>query len=221
LTHLIRQTKNQYWLKRIYNMVKLLTLEEGEKAVKLARKAIEYYLENRKVIQDRLSGVFKEKRGVFTTLLKHGELRGCIGYPYPIKRLDEAIIETAIASAIDDPRFEPVRLSEMDEIEVEVTILTPPEKIEAKPKDMPKYVEIGKHGLMVKMGTFSGLLLPQVAVEYNFDAEEFLSQTCMKAGLPPDCWLTGAEVYRFEGQVFKEVKPRGKVVEVDLKSFKL
>ncbi len=199
-------------------MPRLLNAEDGRKAVKLARKAIETYLDERKVIQDRLNGVFAEKRGVFTTLTKHGELRGCIGFPYPIKRLDEAIIESAIAAAVDDPRFEPVRLSEMDEIIVEVTVLTPPEKIEAKPKDMPRHVEIGRHGLIVKMGPFSGLLLPQVAVEYNFDAEEFLSQTCMKAGLPPDCWLTGAEVYRFEGQIFKEVEPRGEVIEVDLKS---
>jgi len=201
-------------------MVKLLSYEEGEKAVKLARKAIECYLENRKVIQDRLDGVFEQKRGVFTTLTKHGELRGCIGFPYPIKRLDVAIIESAIAAAMDDPRFPPVILSEMDEIEVEVTVLTPPEKIEVEPKDLPRFVEIGKHGLIVKMGVWSGLLLPQVAVEYNFDAEEFLSQTCMKAGLPPDCWLSGAEIYRFEGQIFKEEKPRGKVIELDLKSCK-
>uniref|UniRef100_A0A7C3RDV7 Protein ENW66_06575 n=1 Tax=Archaeoglobus fulgidus TaxID=2234 RepID=A0A7C3RDV7_ARCFL len=199
-------------------MVKLLSKNDGERAVKLAREAIETYLEERKMIQKRLDGVFSEKRGVFTTLTKHGNLRGCIGFPYPIKRLDEAIVESAIAAAIDDPRFEPVRLSEMDEIVVEVTILTPPEKIDAKPKDLPEYVEIGRHGLIVKMGPFSGLLLPQVAVEYNMDAEEFLSETCMKAGLPPDCWLTGAEVYRFEGQIFKEKVPRGEVVEVDLKS---
>uniref|UniRef100_A0A7C2N7A2 Protein ENN70_05925 n=1 Tax=Archaeoglobus fulgidus TaxID=2234 RepID=A0A7C2N7A2_ARCFL len=199
-------------------MVKLLSKNDGYRAVKLAREAIEIYLEERKMIQKRLDGVFSEKRGVFTTLTKHGNLRGCIGFPYPIKRLDEAIVESAIAAAIDDPRFEPVRLSEMDEIVVEVTILTPPEKIDAKPKDLPEYVEIGRHGLIVKMGPFSGLLLPQVAVEYNMDAEEFLSETCMKAGLPPDCWLTGAEVYRFEGQIFKEKVPRGEVVEVDLKS---
>ncbi|WP_456469076.1 TIGR00296 family protein [Archaeoglobus sp.] len=199
-------------------MVKLLTQEEGEKAVKLAREAIETYLDERKVLHKRLEGVFAEKRGVFTTLTKHGNLRGCIGFPYPIKRLDEAIIESAIAAAVDDPRFDPVRLSEMDKIIVEVTVLTPPEKIDAKPKDLPQHVEIGRHGLIVKMGPFSGLLLPQVAVEYNMDSEEFLSETCMKAGLPPDCWLTGAEVYRFEGQIFKEKEPRGKIVEVDIKS---
>ncbi len=199
-------------------MVKLLTMKDGEKAVKLAREAIERYLDERRVIQKKLEGVFSEKRGVFTTLTKYGNLRGCIGFPYPVKRLDEAIIESAIAAAVDDPRFESVRLSEMDEIVVEVTVLTPPEKIDAKPKDMPNYVEIGKHGLIVKMGPFSGLLLPQVAVEYNMDSEEFLSETCMKAGLPPDCWLTGAEVYRFEGQIFKEKEPRGEIVEVDIKS---
>ncbi|MDI9642362.1 MAG: TIGR00296 family protein [Archaeoglobaceae archaeon] len=195
-----------------------LSLEDGEKAVKFARRAIEEYLEKNKVIKDRLEGVFAQKRGVFTTLIKNSDLRGCIGFPYPIKRLDEAIIESAIAAAVDDPRFEPVRRSEMDEITVEVTILTEPEKINAKPKDLPKFVEIGKHGLMVRKGYFSGLLLPQVAVEFGFDAEEFLSQTCMKAGLSPDCWLTGAEVYRFEGQIFKEVEPRGTVVEVDIRS---
>lgn len=199
-------------------MVKLLSPEEGEKAVRLAREAIEQYLDSRRVLKKRLDGVFAEKRGVFTTLTKHGNLRGCIGFPYPLKRMDEAIIESAISAAVDDPRFEPVRLSEMNEIVVEVTVLTPPEKIEAKPKDLPKHVEIGRHGLIVRMGPFSGLLLPQVAVEYSMDAEEFLSETCMKAGLPPDCWLTGAEVYRFEGQIFKEKEPRGEVVEVDIKS---
>ncbi|HIP25098.1 MAG TPA: TIGR00296 family protein [Archaeoglobus profundus] len=200
----------------------LLTIEEGKKAVKLARKAIETYLAENKVIKDRYSGVFEQKRGVFTTLTKHGELRGCIGFPYPIKRLDEAIIESAIAAATDDPRFPPVKLDEMNEIIVEVTILTPPEKLEVKRVELPKHIEIGRHGLMVKRGLFSGLLLPQVAVEYGFDAEEFLSQTCMKAGLPPDCWLVeDTEVYRFEGQIFKEVKPRGDVVEVNLKSCKI
>ncbi len=198
-------------------MQRPLKFEEGKTAVRLARKAIEVYLDERKLIQDRLTGVFEEKRGVFTTLTKFGELRGCIGFPYPIKRLDEAIIESAVSAAVDDPRFEPVRLSEMNDITVEVTVLSPPEKLDAKPRELPKRIEIGKHGLIVKMGPFSGLLLPQVAVEYNFDEEEFLTQTCMKAGLPPDCWLSGAEVYRFEGQIFKEKEPRGKIEEVSFK----
>ncbi|RLI74738.1 TIGR00296 family protein [Archaeoglobales archaeon] len=196
----------------------LLTLDEGKKAVKLARKSIEMYLVERKIIDDRLDGIFEENRGVFTTLTKNGMLRGCIGFPYPIKRLDEAIIESAIAAATDDPRFPPVKIDEMDEIVVEVTVLTLPEKLNVKPLDLPKHVEIGRHGLIIKKGFFSGLLLPQVAVEHNMDAEEFLSHTCMKAGLSPDCWLTDVEVYRFEGQIFKEKNPRGEIIEIDIKS---
>jgi uncharacterized protein (TIGR00296 family) len=194
----------------------LLDIEDGKRAVGLARKSIEVYLKDGVVIKDRLSGVFEEKRGVFTTLTKYGELRGCIGFPYPIKRLDEAIIESAISASTQDPRFPPVKIEEMDEIVVEVTVLTPPKKLDVKPVDLPKHVVIGKHGLMVKYGMYSGLLLPQVAVEYDFDEEEFLSQTCMKAGLPPDCWLAGAEIYVFEGQIFKETKPRGEIIEIDL-----
>ncbi|WP_456478708.1 TIGR00296 family protein [Geoglobus ahangari] len=199
--------------------MRLLTPEEGEKAVRLARKAIETYLSKKEVSKDRLEGVFSEKRGVFTTLTKHGELRGCIGFPYPIKRLDEAIIDSAISAATQDPRFPPVRLEEMDEIEVEVTVLTPPEKLSVPPEERAKAIEVGRHGLMVVYGPYSGLLLPQVAVEYGMDEEEFLTHTCLKAGLPPDCWLMeGVEVYTFEGQIFKEVEPRGKVVEVDMRS---
>lgn len=200
-------------------MAKLLSIDDGVKAVRLARDAIETYLKERKVIDTRYNGVFSEKRGVFVTLRKNKELRGCIGFPYPHKRLDIAIIDSAIASAVEDPRFLPVKIEEMDEITVEVTILTPPEKINAKGIELPKHVEVGRHGLMVRKGLYSGLLLPQVAVEFGFDSEEFLSQTCMKAGMPPDCWLMDdTEIYRFEGQIFEEETPRGKIVEVDTKS---
>ncbi|WP_456370817.1 TIGR00296 family protein [Geoglobus sp.] len=199
--------------------MRLLTVEEGEKAVRLARRAIEAYLSEKRVIGERLDGVFAEKRGVFTTLTKHGELRGCIGFPYPIKRLDEAIIDSAISAATQDPRFLPVKLEEMDEIEVEVTVLTPPEKLSVPPEERARAIEVGRHGLMVVYGPYSGLLLPQVAFEYGMDEEEFLTHTCLKAGLPPDCWLMeGVEVYTFEGQIFRETEPRGKVVEVDVKS---
>ncbi len=200
----------------------LLTLEEGIKAVKLARKAIVNYLKDKEVIKDRFDGVFAEKRGVFVTLRKNKSLRGCIGFPYPIKRLDEAIIESAISAATEDPRFHPVNLDELKKIIVEVSVLTPPEKINADLREIPEMIEIGKHGLMIKRGIFSGLLLPQVAVEYNFDSEEFLSQTCMKAGLPPDCWLMkDTEIYRFEGQIFEEIEPEGEIIEMDMKSCRM
>jgi len=202
-------------------MVKLLSFEDGVKAVKLARRAIESYLNDKIVLKERYEGVFSEKRGVFVTLRKNKNLRGCIGFPYPYKRLDEAIIDSAIAAATEDPRFSPVKAAEMEEITVEVTVLTPPEKIETKLEKLPEHVEIGRHGLIVKRGAFSGLLLPQVAIEYNFDAEEFLSQTCMKAGLPPDCWLMkGTEVYRYEGQIFEEREPRGEIIEMDVRSYR-
>ncbi len=197
----------------------LLTLKEGELAVRLAREAVEQYVRERKVLKKELEGKFAEKRGVFTTLNKHGMLRGCIGFPYPVKRLDEAIIDSAISAAVKDPRFPPVGDDELQDIVVEVTVLTPPQRLEAKPLERSKYVKVGKDGLMVKKGMFSGLLLPQVAVEHNFDEEEFLTQTCLKAGLPPDCWLEeDTEVYVFQGQIFEETEPYGRVVERDLMS---
>ena len=160
-----------------------------------------------------LSEVFGEKRGVFVTLHKNSDLRGCIGYPEPVMPLSDAISDSAVSAAVRDPRFPPVRYEEQEEIVVEVTILTPPVKIDANPQDLPKHVEIGRHGLIIKKGAYQGLLLPQVAEEWGFDAEEFLSQTCVKAGLPPDAWLTGAAVYSFEGQIFAEIEPGGEVVE--------
>jgi uncharacterized protein (TIGR00296 family) len=101
----------------------------------------------------------------------------------------------------------------MKEITIEVTILTQPEKFELPAEKLPEAVEIGRHGLFVKQGYFQGLLLPQVAPENNFDALDFLSHTCMKAGLSPEAWLTGAEVYHFEGQIFKEKEAGGEIFE--------
>lgn len=197
----------------------MLNLDEGILAVKFARNTIEDLIT--KDTKPELTGftdVFKEKRGVFVTLRKNKRLRGCIGYPMPISPLREAISGSAINAATKDPRFRPVDEKELKEITVEVTVLTPPELIEAKPKDLPKHVEIGKHGLIVKKGFFEGLLLPQVATEQNFDEEDFLSQTCMKAGLYPDAWLDeNTEVRRFEGQIFEEVEPYGEIIELKLK----
>lgn len=199
-------------------LAEMLTETEGRTAVKLARTTIESYLADAEHFEPRgedadFSPVFREKRGVFVTLTKHGLLRGCIGHPYPESRLMDAIIDSAISAAFRDPRFPPVQPSEMRDIIIEVTILTPPEKFEVPAEKLPEVVEIGRHGLIVKEGYFQGLLLPQVAPENNFDALDFLSQTCMKAGLSPDAWLTGAEVYWFEGQIFKEKEAGGEVFE--------
>ncbi len=199
----------------------MLTKQEGELAVRLARKAIEECLKNgKKINPDNLPKVFKEKRGVFVTLNKKKgskELRGCIGRPYPILPLGEAIIVSAINAARDDSRFHPVKPEEINDLVIEVTVLTIPKRIKAKPKELPDKIVIGKDGLIVAAGMSSGLLLPQVAVEHGFDSTEFLCQTCMKAGLMPDAWLTGAEVYSFEGQIFEEIEPCGEVKEKDIK----
>jgi len=195
----------------------MLTEQEGELAVKLARKAIEECLRSEKKIKpENLPPVYREKRGVFVTLnrkTEEKELRGCIGRPYPIMSLGEAIVISAINAALEDPRFDPVRKEEINCIVIEVTVLTVPKLIKEKPQKIPEKIVIGRDGLIVATDRSQGLLLPQVAVEHNFDPVEFLCQTCMKAGLMPDAWLTGAQVYSFEGQIFEELHPGGEIRE--------
>jgi len=185
----------------------MLTEEEGKTGLRLARAAIEKYLTDTIRIKapDDLPASFEENRGVFVTLNKYGNLRGCIGYPYPVFKLKDAIIDAAIAAAVGDPRFPPVTRREFEDVTIELTVLTMPQVLKAQPKGLSKHIEIGRHGLIVKKGMYQGLLLPQVATEYNWSAEEFLCWTCGKAGLPPDAWLEeDTEVSTFEGQIFTE-----------------
>lgn len=189
-----------------------LSLDEGKFLVETARKAIERYVKNREEIDaPECSEKLKEKRGVFCTLNTHPEdvLRGCIGLPYPKKPLIEGVIEAAVSST-RDPRFKNLGEEEIDNIVIELSVLTQPEKIE---EPFPEKIDVGTHGLIVKKGSSSGLLLPQVPEQAGWDtAEKFLSQTCWKANLGKDCWKKGAEVYRFRAQIFKEKEP-GKKVE--------
>ena len=183
------------------------TEEEGEEGLKLARAAIVEQLSknNRIKAPDNLPISFEEKRGVFVTLNKYDNLRGCIGYPYPIFKLKDAIIDAAISAALNDPRFPPVALDEFKDVTIELTILTTPQVLKVEPEELPEQIEIGRHGLIVKRGIYQGLLLPQVATENKWSVEEFLCQTCWKAGLPQDAWLLkDTEVSTFEGQIFKE-----------------
>jgi uncharacterized protein (TIGR00296 family) len=193
----------------------MLTLEEGRLAVHLARQALTGYTEKKKIIEPQdLPPVFEEKRGVFVTLHEDEALRGCIGYPQPIMPLGKAIVDSAINACSCDPRFPCVLPDELKRIEVEVTILTRPEPYIEPKKKLPELVKIGRDGLIVTKGPFSGLLLPQVAPEWGFDPLEFLSQTCVKAGLPPDAWLDeDTEVQHFEAQIFAEVAPEREVFE--------
>jgi uncharacterized protein (TIGR00296 family) len=166
--------------------------------------------------------VTAERCGVFVTLNKlEGSghtLRGCIGYPYPVKPLLTAVKESALNAAFDDPRFPPVSRDEADAILVEVSVLTPPETIKVDhPKYIPGEVVVGRDGLIIGRGYRRGLLLPQVAVEWGWDSEEFLAQCCYKAGLPPDSWLLeGTEVQRFQAIIYSEDSPRGRVSRHEL-----
>ncbi|MEA3488066.1 MAG: TIGR00296 family protein [Euryarchaeota archaeon] len=188
-----------------------LAEEEGKKGLQLAREAIEQYLSDSVKMKAKkgLPVSFEEERGVFVTLNKYGTLRGCIGYPYPVFKLKEAIIDAAISAAVNDPRFPAVTEEELTDITIELTVLTVPQILKEQPKVLPEHIEIGKHGLIVKKGLYQGLLLPQVATEHNWSSEEFLCESCWKAGLPQDAWLDeDTEVSIFEGQIFKEEEKR-------------
>jgi len=142
-------------------------------------------------------------------------LRGCVGFPYPIKRLSDAIQEAAVAAASEDPRFPPVGEEELDSILVEVSILTPPQDLTVPRLEIPSHLRVGHDGLIISNSYTSGLLLPQVATEFGMDQAEFLSQACMKAGLPPDAWLDPTtRIQIFQAEIFSEKKPGGEVAKV-------
>ncbi|MFA4855096.1 MAG: TIGR00296 family protein [archaeon] len=194
-----------------------LSLKQGEELVKLARKSVNYTLASgrglREMCDDKL---LFEPRGVFVTLhsFPGKELRGCIGMPYPLKSLWNAVSEMAVESALNDPRFPPMKSTELNGIIVEVSVLTVPEEMLCERKKLPKFVKIGEDGLIVQRGRHSGLLLPQVATEQGWDAEEFLEQCCAKAGLMESMWQSKeTHVFKFQAQVFSETEPEGEVEE--------
>ncbi|MFH1055735.1 MAG: TIGR00296 family protein [Candidatus Altiarchaeota archaeon] len=190
--------------------------EQGRDIVLYARAVIEgNFKGHRPLVPDSLKGVFSEKRGVFVTMHKNHELRGCIGYPEPVLQLGLAVERAAVSSALEDPRFRPVRAEEMDMVSVEVSVLTKPQLIEVKdPKEYLSKVKVGRDGLIAERGMERGLLLPQVPVELNWDVEEFIQHTCAKAGLMPDEWTKkGFRLYSFSAQIFVEETPRGNIVE--------
>ncbi|KPV64413.1 MAG: hypothetical protein AOA66_0224 [Candidatus Bathyarchaeota archaeon BA2] len=206
-------------------MVFQLTLEECRSLVRLARKAVEEYLKNGKIIAvpKDVSSKLMEHCGVFVTLNSFYQgkkgLRGCIGFPYPTTPLTRAVIESAINSATQDPRFPPVSFNELDHIVFEVSVLTPPQLVEAqKPTDYPQKIKVGQDGLIVERSYYKGLLLPQVPIEWNWEEEEFLCQCCMKAGLSPDCWLLeGTKIYKFQAIIFEETAPKSEIVVKEMR----
>lgn len=188
----------------------------GEFLVRAARKVMEGFVrDGKKEKPSRYPRSLDGKRGVFTTLHSHPgrSLRGCIGYPEPVMPLIDALVDSAV-SVTRDPRFPPLSPGELKGVVVEVSVLTRPEPVEVrKPEEYPSRINLGKDGLIIESGFSRGLLLPQVPIEWGWDAEEFLSNLCMKAGLPPDEWLSGkARISKFHSEIFAEDSPGGKVV---------
>ena len=176
-----------------------LTEEEKKVLHQIARAAIERRLRREKLPEVEISGEhLQENRGAFVSLHKRGQLRGCIGTIQPAKPLHRVVEDMASAAAFDDSRFNPLSLEEMKDVELEISVLTPLERV-TEIDD----IEVGKHGLYIKKGFYSGLLLPQVATDYNWNRQTFLEETCRKAGLPRNAWKEkGTELYMFSAEVF-------------------
>ncbi len=175
------------------------TPSERKALLELAHEAILSAVEGREISDIPNSPSFNKPRGVFTTLYLQGKLKGCVGYPFPIAPLVQAVIETARDAAFADTRFEPVTAQEACELEISLNILSPLAEIS------PEQIEIGKHGLLISQNGRRGLLLPEVSVEHGWDKKTFLEQTCRKAGLQPDAWSSGAKVEAFAAEAFSDL----------------
>jgi AmmeMemoRadiSam system protein A len=174
--------------------------DERNLLLRLAHDAIAASLDQRELSLDPPSAHLAEPRGAFTTLYYRGSLRGCVGYVFPVTPLYRTIAETARGAAFDDSRFSPVTHDENSELKVSLSVLSPPQPIQAE------QVEIGRHGLLISLGLHRGLLLPQVPVEHRWNRIQFLEQTCRKAGLPLNAWQTGARLEAFTAEVFADAK---------------
>ncbi len=198
------------------------SLEDGKLLLRFARENIENFLKNNKriLVPEDIKQKFSDKYGAFVTLnrldIKDHHLRGCIGYIEPIYSLYDVIHRVSVSSATEDPRFPSVTYEEMDNLIIELSILTPPKLIEVK--DHKEYLEkiiIGTDGLIAEKGTRRGLLLPQVPVDHdrNWSVEEFLNHTCQKAWLDSDAWKDEkTKIFSFQAILFEEKEPRGEVI---------
>ncbi len=198
----------------------IYTISQGEMLVKAARNTIELAIRSPKFNRDVVLGALKgseEEYGVFVTL-KHyptETLRGCIGFPRPVEKVRNEIVDAALAAAFEDPRFVSVSHKELDELIVEVSILSKPVAMKSRSPAGIRRLKIGRDGTIIEYGLYSGLLLPEVAVEQGWSREQLLDGTCEKAGLPIGYWKQpNVKLYKFETQVFTEETPNGKIVEV-------
>lgn len=177
-----------------------MSLSEKDKEFlkQLAWDAIEAKLFKKKLPEREIPETLKHKQGAFVTIKKKGELRGCIGYIKGYLPLYETVEEMAKHAAFNDPRFEALKKEELKDIEIEISVLSPLKKIKSLDE-----IEVGKHGLYIEKGFYSGLLLPQVATEHNWDRKTFLEHTCYKAGLDKDAYKEkDTDIYIFTAEVF-------------------
>lgn len=166
----------------------------------IARAAIEAALQDRAYVPGPAPADASQASGAFVSLHHRGDLRGCIGQIEARQPLVSAIAQCAVSAATRDPRFPPLSLNELNAgTEIEISVLTP-----MQPVTSPEEVEVGRDGLLIQQGPRSGLLLPQVATEWGWDRDTFLAQTCRKAGLPLDAWKHGAEIFKFQAEIFSE-----------------
>lgn len=203
--------------------MKVLSLEDGKSLVKAARYAVELYIKsphfNKSIVTESIKHINTDKYGVFVTIEFYPTktLRGCIGFPRAYGALKDSVVDAAISAATEDPRFVPVSHHELDELVFEVSILSEPQPLEKSQKSRLNGIKIGRDGLIIEYGFYSGLLLPIVAVEEKWDKLKFLEEVCLKAGLPKDYWKQpNVNLYKFETQVFKEESPNGNIIEVKL-----
>ncbi|HIP86321.1 MAG TPA: TIGR00296 family protein [Aquifex sp.] len=195
----------------------MINTDDAKVLINLARSAIEKALKGKNIdVPQWVREKYSQPAGVFVTLKKGGRLRGCIGLPYPVLPLWKATVHAALGAAFEDPRFPPLQSEEeLNNTTFELTILTPPRELKVEDKRLlPQLIKVGRDGLIVEAMGRSGLLLPQVPIEQGWDSVTFLAHTCLKAGLPPDCWLWDkTKVKTFQGLVFEELSPRGEVVK--------
>jgi AmmeMemoRadiSam system protein A len=176
-----------------------LTEAEQDFLLRLARRVLEATAAGNGIPPaEQPQGGLRERRGAFVTLRKWGELRGCIGQVEALRSVCETVCECAMAAALCDPRFEPVSPDEVPCLSIELSVLSPLADMS------PERIELGRHGLLVSEGERRGVLLPQVPLELGWDREQFLEETCRKAGLPPDAWQHGARIQAFTTQIFAE-----------------
>ena len=175
---------------------------DRQRLLQIAREAIVAHVTGAGAtvgVAETASDGLERPGGAFVTIHKNGELRGCIGHIEANQSLIGVVRECAVAACSADPRFPPVSALELAGLEIEVSLLGLFEPVAS-----PEEIEVGRHGLLVEQNSHRGLLLPQVATEWRWDRETFLAQACHKAGLPRDAWKRGANVWRFEAEVFGE-----------------